>query len=113
MVLPGGEQVRAVKAPYFLATKLEAFDGRGERDYLASIDMEDIITLIDGRAEVVDEVAEAAPDIRQFLATRFGNLLQTRSFLDAVSAHLSPDAASQRRMPIVLERIRLMVQRAS
>jgi hypothetical protein len=32
-----------VTAPYFLATKIEAFYGRGKKDFLASHDMEDII----------------------------------------------------------------------
>jgi len=51
--LYSGRLIRMVTAPYFLATKFEAFDGRGNRDYLISHDMEDIIVLIDGRAEIV------------------------------------------------------------
>ena len=36
--LPSGLVIRAINAPYFLGTKLEAFRGRGKRDYLASHD---------------------------------------------------------------------------
>ena len=37
--LPSGQQILVVSAPLFLATKLEAFHGRGNGDYLASTDM--------------------------------------------------------------------------
>ena len=37
--LPSGKSIRLVSAPYFLITKLEAFDGRGRGDYLASHDI--------------------------------------------------------------------------
>ena len=64
VVLPTGERIRAVTAPYFLATKLEAFARRGHGDYLASVDMEDIITVIDGRPEIVGEMTGADLELR-------------------------------------------------
>jgi hypothetical protein len=57
-------------ALYFLAFKLEAFDGRGKGDYRASHDLEDLVAVIDGRPEVVDEVAGASEALRAFLAKR-------------------------------------------
>ena len=108
--LPTGQRIRVVTAPYFLATKLEAFAGRGGDDYLSSPDLEDIVTLVDGRAELVGEVAQADADLRQFLARRLSTLLATPPFLEALSAHLPPDAASQARVPILLDRIRLMAR---
>jgi len=45
----GGHQIRLISAPYFLATKLEAFHGRGQFDYRKSHDLEDIVTILDGR----------------------------------------------------------------
>ncbi len=49
--LPTGLQVRHLSAPYFVATKLEAFKDRGNNDVYLSQDLEDIITLVDGRDE--------------------------------------------------------------
>jgi hypothetical protein len=46
MNLTSGIKIRILPAPYFLATKFEAFDGRGRGDYLLSRDMEDIISVI-------------------------------------------------------------------
>ncbi len=110
IVLPAGERIRLVTAPYFLATKLEALAGRGGGDYLASPDLEDIVTLIDGRAEVVDEAAQTNPDVREFLRGRLSTLLATQAFMDALPAHLPPDAASQARLPLVLDRLRRIAQ---
>jgi len=110
IVLPAGQRIRTVTAPYFLATKLEAFAGRGGGDYLASPDLEDIATVIDGRAEIVGEVSQADADLRHFLARRLSTLLATPPFVEALSAHLPPDAASQSRLPILLYRTRLLVR---
>src|SRR5439155_22920310 len=38
--------IRLVTAPYFIATKYEAFIGRGRGDYLASHDFEDLMAVI-------------------------------------------------------------------
>ena len=48
-----GLEINLVTPSFFLATKIEAFHGRGNGDYLGSHDMEDIVTLIDGREEIV------------------------------------------------------------
>ena len=44
---------------YFLATKFEAYKGKGNDDVLGSRDIEDILHLIDGRAELINEVQSA------------------------------------------------------
>ena len=43
-------RVRVVTAVYFCATKFEAFAGRGKNDYQSSHDLEDLIAVVDGRA---------------------------------------------------------------
>ena len=109
VTLPSGERIRLVSAPYFLATKIEAFDGRGEGDYLGSHDIEDIVAVLDGRREIVDEVGNAEDKLRQYLAKRFKGFLSTRSFMDSLPGHLMPDLASQDRLPMLLERIEAIV----
>jgi hypothetical protein len=51
-----GHDVRVVTPALFIATKLEAFRGRGRGDIFASHDLEDIVTVVDGRPEIVAEV---------------------------------------------------------
>ncbi|MHB8399769.1 MAG: hypothetical protein ACYDCI_12700 [Candidatus Limnocylindrales bacterium] len=76
--LPSGKRIRMVTAPYFLATKLAAFDGRGKGDYVTSHDMEDIVAVLDGRPEIVNEVKQADDALRKHLMTRFAALCATR-----------------------------------
>jgi hypothetical protein len=99
-------EIRVITALYFLATKLEAFHGRGKNDCRSSHDLEDILTVIDGRAEITKEVSAVEPGLRQYLRSEFQSLLETRNFLDALPGHLLPDAASQQRAGLVIERIR-------
>lgn len=107
----GGYQIQLISAPYFLATKLEAFHGRGQFDYRMSRDMEDIVTVLDGRPEIVAEVERCADLLQQYLKNEFARLLLERDFLEALPGHLLPDQVSQQRLRIVLERIRQIVGR--
>jgi hypothetical protein len=98
--------VRVVTAPYFLATKLEAFNGRGNGNFMASHDIEDVVALIDGRAELVEEVGQAPEDLRTYLVAAFQNLLENPLFMEALPGHLPGDEASQKRLPLLEHRIR-------
>lgn len=104
-VLDSGLVILVISAPLFLATKLEAFYGRGAGDYTHH-DMEDIVNVIDGRPEIVDEVEAAGGGVRDFLRLEFDELLADESFVDDLPRHFRPDAASQARVPIVMERLR-------
>jgi predicted nucleotidyltransferase len=106
-------EILVATAPYFLATKIDAFYGRGKGDYLSSPDMEDIIHLIDGRAEIIDEIADSAADVKDFIAGVFRKWLADGRFLEAVPGHLLPDQASQERRSIILGRIKKIVELSS
>lgn len=101
--LPSGLEIRVIAAPAFLATKLVAFEHRGQGDFRASHDLEDIVTLLDGRASLPDECHESQSELREWLATRVRELLDSASFREALSGHLSPDAASQDRRQVVVD----------
>jgi len=101
-------EIRVITAPYFLATKLEAFHRRG-KDNFSSHDLEDIVTVIDGRPELADEVHSAPVDLQKYLSDEFGALLSNRNFLDALPGHLLPDIASQQRAGLVLGRIKQLI----
>lgn len=103
-------QIRIVHAPYFLATKIEAFRGRGEGDYFASHDIEDIVTVIDGRQELAEEISSASVELRAFISEAFEQFVADTSFVESLSAHLLPDAASQARSTIILKRMDQMVR---
>ncbi len=100
-----GLWIRHVTAPYFVAIKLETFGDRGAGNYQDSQDIDDIIQLIDGRPELIAELAASEPALRAYVASEFRVLLESSRFLDAISAHLLPDAASQARELLILERM--------
>ena len=90
--------IRAITAPYFLATKLEAFHGRGRGDLFASHDIEDVIAVIDGRPTITEEIQAADASVRTFISRTIASLLADRRFLDALPGYLLPDTANQRRL---------------
>jgi hypothetical protein len=100
-----GVRVRLITSVYYLATKLEAYRGRGDDDYSGSHDLEDVITVIDGRAEIVEEVRLASTDVRTYIASEVGRLLRTPAFVDALPGFLLPDQASQQRLPLLRDRL--------
>ena len=95
--------INMVTSPYFLITKLEAFDGRGHGDYIMSHDMEDIIAVLDGRAEVVSELQRVNATLRKEIAQRFKKLLADSRFIDAISGHMPTDNVGQQRVRRVIQ----------
>ncbi len=97
MELPSDTIIRAVPPAYLLATKLEAFRSRGDGDLLRSHDFEDLITLIDRREELVEEVHAAPENLRAFVADEFGTLVVHRDFDSAGEGALAGGPETQRR----------------
>ena len=108
--LATGESFRMITAPYFIVTKLDAFENRGRGDFQMSHDLEDIIAVIDGRPELVLELSSAAPDVRQYIASRMKILLANPDFVQSVSGHMPGDQASQQRVPRVFQVLRQIVE---
>lgn len=86
-ILMDGLKIKVLSAPYFLATKLEAFKSRGNKDYMASQDFEDIVSVIDGRLELIDELKACGAEIKKYLVTSFRDIYNDRSFHDSLPGH--------------------------
>ena len=86
MPLQSGTVIRVISPVYFIATKLEAYHGRGNQDLLGSRDMEDILSIVDGRESLAQEVAVAEPALRGYIAEQFDLLLSAPDFEYAVQA---------------------------
>ena len=86
---------------------LEAFHGRGQGDYLHH-DMEDIINVVDGREELLDEVQGALENVKTYIREEFDTLLADANFVDQIGAHFRRNAASQARVQIVISRLRAL-----
>jgi hypothetical protein len=101
-----GQNCRAnvVTPALFIATKLEAFKDRGKTDYYGSHDIEDIVTVVDGRATIVQDISTTLPEVRAFIAASFTKMIQHPDFRDALPGHLS--TLSRGRGNIVLDRFK-------
>ncbi len=95
--LPSGLLLRVITAPLFLATKIEAFQSRGEEDYFASSDLEDVVAVLDGRPSLANEVKVSSREVRTYIAQAVKRLLHEQRFLDALPGYLLPDPANQAR----------------
>ena len=75
---------------------------------MASHDLEDIITIIDGRVPLLDEARATPPELREYLAKEMRALIEAPDFMDALPGHLPGDAASQAKLPRLIEKLHLL-----
>jgi hypothetical protein len=102
--LGDGITIRLVSAVAFVATKLEAFASRGGGDFMSSHDLEDVLNVVDGREELVEEMAAAPTELKQAVAGVFVHLLANSDFINALPGLIAePDRAS-----LVTERLRAL-----
>lgn len=87
-------------APYFIATKLEAFKDRGGNDGRTSTDFEDIIFLLNNRTTIWEEMNNAPASVKRYLVEEFTKLLSSPYIEEWISAHL--DYEDQRRLTFII-----------
>ncbi len=104
--------IKIVTAPYFLATKLEAFKTRGKSDYYASHDFEDVMSILDGRVEIVEEIHKADNDLRDHLINSFTEINNSSAFNGAISGHfVQYGSYADGRINIVEQKIKDIISR--
>jgi len=94
----GQTRLRLISPVAFLATKYVAFTDRGRDDYYGSHDLEDFITLIDGRENIAMEVDGAPSALRGYVFKSVRELIGNSDFQEALPGHLPGDMASQQRL---------------
>ena len=94
--------IRLVSPVYFVATKLEAYKGRGNNDPLDSRDVEDILNLVDGREELLDEIMAASSDVQNYIALEVSRLLEVSDFEYAVQSQTFGDTEREN---VIFERL--------
>jgi predicted nucleotidyltransferase len=99
--LEPGLSVRHLSAPHFLATKFEAFKDRGQNDVYLSHDLEDILTVVEGRARLAQELRQADLAVKKHVSDCVAALLNMPAFHNALPGLLSDPA----REPLVKARL--------
>lgn len=82
--------IRLLTPALFIATKLEAWLGRGGGDMLYSRDLEDILLVIDGRPELLAEVRAASPELRAYIAANLRRLRAARDYDHLIEGNVRP-----------------------
>lgn len=104
-VLADDLTIKLLSPPLFIATKLEAYLGRGNDDPLGSHDLEDILNLVDGREELLAEIENSDEDIRNYIAAQIGALLAHEDFDYAVQSNVR---GNKGREELLFERLEAM-----
>lgn len=93
VALPSGIKIRVVSPAYFLATKFEAYAGRGEGDFF-SHDLEDIVFVLENRKRLIIELMDCTSDLKEFFSEQAKTLLND-DFLNVLPGLLNnPVSAS-------------------
>lgn len=106
--LPSSRQILIFSIPYLLASKIEAFIGRGQGNFYYSADIEDIITLLDGCKYLEEEIQQADLTVQQFLAEWFRT--ERENLLEIAPAFLSSVARRAGRGILLNQRIERLTQ---
>ena len=101
VTLPSGTEIRLIRAPVFIATKLDAFLDGGAGNFLMSPDLGDALAVVDGRDELLAEFANLGSKLARRVGEAFAKLLAMPRLGDYLPGHLPGDHASQARLPML------------
>lgn len=79
--------VKILSAPYFIATKFEAFKARGKNDGRTSQDFEDIVYILENRESIWEEMNNSNEEVKNYLRSEFQNLLNNANHFEWIDGH--------------------------
>lgn len=100
--------VNIFTAPYFIASKLDAFGDRGGNDGRTSSDFEDIIFVLDNRDRIWEEIERSNDQVKEYLKDEFRKLIENQYAEEWISAHLEYQTAAARAKRILDAMARLI-----
>ncbi len=86
--LYSGESIKILTAPYFIATKLEAFKGRGGGDGRLSHDFEDIVFVLENRTKLWEELDMCDEEVKAYLINEFSELANNPYIHEWIDSHV-------------------------
>ena len=88
ITLAEGININILASPYFLATKLEAFNDRGNNDFYGSHDYEDIIYLLDNRTTIVEEILSADEPVKNYIKQHLAKIKNHPQANEILAMHI-------------------------
>jgi predicted nucleotidyltransferase len=107
--LPDGISINILPAPYFLATKLEAFKDRGNNDFYGSHDYEDIIYLLDNRTTIVEEIMAADNEVKGYIKSELRAITNHKQAEEILAMHIHP-LIREERFKILMEKLEIITK---
>ncbi len=102
--LPSGKVIYRLRAPYYIATKIEALLSRGGNDWRGAKDFEDIIYVLNYCTDFMTRFRAAERDVQQYLSEQFGAMLQRPNFNEEIECVISADEIERTDMLIHIMR---------
>ncbi len=92
----GNITIHYFSLPYFMASKMEAYNNRGESDPFGSTDLEDIIIVMDGIMDL-NIFSNFPLNVKDFMSQEFYKLMENPHFIDAIIEHIDISPVREQR----------------
>jgi len=103
-----GQSIQILSAPFYIATKFEAFSDRGT-DFRTSHDIEDIIYILDNRTTIVEEIINADEEVKRFIKSELEKLKSEGILEEVLMSHIHPIMLEER-LPLLEEKIEAILK---
>ncbi len=95
-----GLSIKLLEPVYFIASKMEAFKGRGGGDGRTSSDFEDIVYVLNNRNAIWDEIEKSQSHLKTYLKNEFQKISKDDFLYEWVSTNL--DYTEQKRTDFIV-----------
>lgn len=100
--LPNENAIRIFSPAYFIASKIEAYRNRGNNDFRMSEDFEDIVYMLDNRAEVKTDIFNSFYEVRNYIQLHFREFLSSIELEEGIY-NVLPIGAEEQEVQKILE----------
>lgn len=97
-------KIKIFPAPIFISSKFQAFKNRGQNDYRTSQDIEDIITILNGRNNIYEEIKNSDQKLKTYIVQEFLKIYNNNSFNEIIYSNL--DVKDRNRQNYIAELIK-------
>lgn len=101
-------KVKIFDAVYFIASKLDAFNSRGNNDGRTSSDFEDIVYILNNRSTVWDELSNADQKVKTYIREEFRKLINQDYLYEWISTNL--EYSEQKRVSFIIGGINAFIE---
>ena len=88
MFLSNGVRIWIFSLPYYIATKIEAVNGRGGADWRWSHDFEDLVYIFNYNKDVAKVLANADGGLKEFFKEEFSKMLKRTNIREEIECKL-------------------------